>query len=244
MVSWAESRREAEAGQNGAVEPGEGTDAGPRHSEDKHAVGVRESGLLIVQIDAEGRLAVGPGRDQPEAPALPDGGEELGRQRAALVLQRHWRHGHPHVIGHQGNHAIHVPGLEGQGEPFDECPLAGRIRQRGWFLLRRPRKTALHGGAGPLERAGDRLLTDIEDLGCLTGVEAEDVAQDERGALTGRQQLQGGDEGQRNRLPGLVPGLRAGLAVGYAVQEDIGTGLEPDHFAQAGGLGEVEPGRR
>jgi hypothetical protein len=44
-------------------------------------------------------------------------------------------------------------------------------------------------------------------------VVAQYVAEDERGALAWRQQLQGGDEGQGDGLGGLVAGLRSGALV-------------------------------
>ena len=55
--------------------------------------------------------------------------------------------------------------------------------------------------------------------GGLAGAEAEHVAQHQDGALPGRQELQRGDERQRDRLPGLVAGLRAGSGVGQLVQQ-------------------------
>ena len=63
--------------------------------------------------------------------------------------------------------------------------------------------------AGPLERAGHRLLAGVQDAGGLAGVEAEHVTEDDDGTLTRRQQLQGRDEGQRDRIPGLESGFGA-----------------------------------
>ena len=73
-------------------------------------------------------------------------------------------------------------------------------------------------------------------------MESEDVAEDEDGALTGRQQLQGGDEGQRDGFQGLKPGVGSGCTVGEPLQQDVGVRLEPERLAQPGGLGRVRPG--
>ena len=124
------------------------------------------------------------------------------------------------------------------------CLLGGGAGRRGRFPPGRGRQAALQGGAGALERAGHRLLAGVEDAGYLAGAEPEDVAQDEDGALAGRQELQRGDERQRDGLAGLVPGLGAGRAVGEPLEEEVRVGLEPDHLAQPGGLGRVKPGRR
>jgi len=62
-------------------------------------------------------------------------------------------------------------------------------------------------------------------------VESEHVAQDERGALAGREQLQRGDERQRDRFQQLVPGFGPGCAVGEPFEQGIGVGLKPEHLA-------------
>ncbi len=67
--------------------------------------------------------------------------------------------------------------------------------------------------------------------GGLPDPEPEDVAQDQGGPLAGRQQLQGGDEGQGDRLAGLDAGLGTWLLVGDALQEQVGVGLEPGDLA-------------
>ena len=55
--------------------------------------------------------------------------------------------------------------------------------------------------------------------------------------------LQGGDEGQRDRFPGLKPGAGSEGAVGKPLEQDVGVRLEPEHLTQPGGLGQVQPGR-
>jgi hypothetical protein len=54
---------------------------------------------------------------------------------------------------------------------------------------------------------GDRGL---EDLGALAGAEAEPLAQDQRRALVGRQELGGGDKGELDALTILVAEKLAG----------------------------------
>ena len=59
---------------------------------------------------------------------------------------------------------------------------------------------ARHRGVGPLQRAvhaGDRR---VQQFGDLARLPLQHVAQDQHGALLRRQVLQGGDEGQANRL--------------------------------------------
>ena len=73
-----------------------------------------------------------------------------------------------------------------------------------------------------------------EHAGRLAGGEAEHVAQDEHGPLPGRQQLQGGDEGQRDRLAGLVPGLRVRARVGQPLEQDVRVGLAARSPRRAG----------
>ena len=64
-------------------------------------------------------------------------------------------------------------------------------------------------GARPFECAVDRLHGDVEHRGRLARAESEHVAQDQHRDLAGRQGLQRGHEGQRDRFGLLVAGLRA-----------------------------------
>jgi hypothetical protein len=92
-------------------------------------------------------------------------------------------------------------------------------------------------------------LGGAEHLGDFGGVVAQDVAEDERGALAWGQQLQGGDQGQGDGLGGLVPGLRSGPLVDEVVEQDVRAGLQPgrgvagaDRFGQ-GDLGQGDLGQ-
>ena len=58
------------------------------------------------------------------------------------------------------------------------------------------------GGPGPLEGAVDRGDAGVEQLGDLGRLPAQHLAQDEHRPLPGRQVLEGGDEGQPDRLAG------------------------------------------
>ena len=109
-------------------------------------------------------------------------------------------------------------------------------------------------GGGPAASGGRRrkpararlsaLLTDstvdAEHVGHLARVEAEDVAQDEDGELAGRQDLEGGHEGQRDGLGLLVAGLRAERHVDRPVEQGVGTRLEPHDLAEPGRLGRFD----
>ena len=101
------------------------------------------------------------------------------------------------------------------------------------------------GGAGAFEGAVYGFLGGAEHLGDFGGVVAQDVAEDERGALARGQQLQGGDEGQGDGLGGLVAGLRSGALVDEVVEQDVGVGFQPGRgVAGAGGFGQGGLGQR
>ena len=95
------------------------------------------------------------------------------------------------------------------------------------------------GGPGSFEGALNRFLGGIEHLGDLARAVAQNVAQHEYGALARRQQLQGGDERERDGLGGLVAGLRTGRLVDEVVEQDVGVGFQPGRgVAGAGGFGQ------
>ena len=87
-----------------------------------------------------------------------------------------------------------------------------------------------------LERAAHRVLRGFEHDRDLLGPEPEHVAQDQDRPLPGRQELQGGDEGERDRLSRLEPRLRAWRRFREVLQQYVGVGLEPDHLAGRGRL--------
>jgi hypothetical protein len=57
--------------------------------------------------------------------------------------------------------------------------------------------------------------------------------------LLGRHPLQAGDEGEADRLLGLIANIGAGGAVGQALEHRVGVGLQPDRLAPAGRLRRV-----
>src|SRR5262249_59101822 len=81
------------------------------------------------------------------------------------------------------------------------------------LLLALVRQLLLDGRPGTLEGAVDRRDARVESVGGLLGGEAEHLAEDQDGALVRRQQLQGRDEGELDRLPLLVSRVRRGVAV-------------------------------
>jgi hypothetical protein len=72
-------------------------------------------------------------------------------------------------------------------------------------------------------------------------VESEDVAQDEHGELAGRQELQGGHEGQGDCFGLLVARLRAGWHLDSTLQESVGKRLQPYDLAEPGRLRPFNP---
>src|SRR5215831_3035817 len=245
-TSVGQGAGEAEPGEHAVVEPRDAADPAAGQGEDLQPRRAGDARVGVPDVGAEGGLAVGAGRDHPVGAALPEGHhtQEPRRQLTALVLQRDRRHAQQDVVGEQGDEGVDVAGVVSAGEPGDELAFGGRIGRRGRVAVFRRRELALERGAGPLERAGHRLLAGLQHASDLAGPEPEDVAQDEHGALAGRQQLQGGHEGQRDGLGGLVAGLGAGRGVGQPLQQHVGVGLEPGHLAQPGGLRHVEPGQR
>jgi cytochrome d ubiquinol oxidase subunit II len=236
--------RQAESGEHAAGEAGHRLDAVAAEGEHEQAVRPRVLGSgRFAQVGGEGELAVGPGGDDPVGAPVPerDLGQEAGDRVVALVLQRRRRHGQPGVVAEQGGDAVHVAGLVGAGEPLDELLLPGGSRGRG--RVGGARGVVAQGRAGALERAGHGLLGGAEDAGRLAGGEPEHVAQDQHGPLPRRQPLHRGDEGQRDRLVGLVPGLGAGCGVGQVLERVVREGLEPGHLAEPGRLGRRGPGR-
>ncbi len=66
---------------------------------------------------------------------------------------------------------------------------------------------APQAGAGAFERAVDRVDGRVEHRGDFDGVIAEHLAQDQHGTLARGQQLQRGDEGERDRFVLLIARL-------------------------------------
>jgi cytochrome bd ubiquinol oxidase subunit II len=177
--------RQAEPRQHAAGETGHRLDAVAAQREDEQAVRPRVLGFgRFPQVGGEGKLAVGPGGDEPVGSAVAerDLGQEAGDRAVPLVLQRRRRHGQPGVVGEQGDDGVHVAALVGAGEPLDELLLGDRVRRR----FRAGRVIAPQGGAGTLKRAGHGLLGGAEDAGRLAGGEPEHVAQEQHGPLPRR----------------------------------------------------------
>ena len=106
-------------------------------------------------------------------------------------------------------------------------PFASAGRQAG--LERRPRAA---------QQAVDRRVARLEHLGDLRGAVAQHVAQHEHRALLRREMLEADDEGERDRLLGLVARLRSGGLVRDPLEQHVGVGLEPDRLAPACRLGQ------
>ncbi len=95
--------REAEPCDHAVVEAGDRAHLVPGQGDDEEAEDVGDAGSRVLEVDAEGRLPVCPGRDEAVAAAMPegDGGEEPAGELLALVLKRYWWHPYPCVFGHE-----------------------------------------------------------------------------------------------------------------------------------------------
>ena len=153
----------------------------------------RATGAWVVDVEAEGGLAVGAGRDDAPRgaaharPML----EEEGDGRLPLVLERVRRHRHPGVVGEQGDHSFRVSALERFHEAADELAFLRRVRER---RTRGVDSSLGERCACALERPLDGGFSGFQDRRAFVGREPEDVAQHEGGALQRRQPLQTGDE--------------------------------------------------
>ena len=189
----------------------------------------------------------GSARGRTGGPAA-NSGAEAGHGVAAVVLERHRRHRHEHVVGQQVHQRGDVGRLPRADEPAatDRRPAAAASARRARRPRRRPASRlggrALEACARPLQRAVDRVHRAAQHARDLGGGEPQDVAQHEDGELAGRQDLAGGHEGQRDGLGQLVAGLRAGWRGGQAVEEGVGVGLQPDDLAEPGRLGRLHVG--
>ena len=110
---------------------------------------------------------------------------------------------------------VDVAALDGVGKAPDQLALAGGVRHRRAISVGKPLPERR---PGPLQGALDGGLARVEHVRDLGGAVAEHVAQHERRALAGRQLLQGADERQLDRLPGLVAALRPGGAIRELLQ--------------------------
>lgn len=103
-----------------------------------------------------------------------------------------------------------------------------------------PRKVTGEGRAGALQGTRHRLLSRIEDLGNLGRAEPEHIAQYHHDPLAGRQKLQSGDKGQRDRLTRLETNLGSGFALAPAMRQCVGIWLQPGDLSEPGGLGRLD----
>ena len=161
-----------------------------------------------------------PGSARGRTGARPNMRRRSGNDAPGPRTRRHRRHRHEDVVGQQGHQSVDIGGFPGGDEPAATASSARRA----------------NGGRGPVGRRRGRLrrlarallsalLTDSTVAPSISatslGAEPEHVAEDERGELAGRQELQGGHEGQRDRFALLVAGLRAGRRVDGTLEEGV-----------------------
>ena len=221
-------------------EPRHGGDLLALERQDEQSRGSRDLGLGGREVTAEGGLAVGARRHEPQWRTAAYGAvvQEGADRGAALVLVRLRRHRQPGVVGQQGYDAVDVAGLERVREAADDVALELGVRERRPFAPCR-RQAGLERGARAAQQAVDRGRARLEDLRDLLGAEAEHVAQHEHGTLLGREVLKARDERERDCLLGLVACVGAGGVGRNVIQQDVGVGLEPDRLAPAGRLGRL-----
>ena len=136
-------------GQHAVVKAGHGADLRADEGENEQPAGAGDTGVRVLQVQAECGLVVGPGRDQPVGAAGPECCcfQELGREFAAMVFKRNRRHGQPDVAGEQGDDRVKVAVLVGPGEPGDQLLLCSGARGQGRPGFPRGRQPAPQGGA-------------------------------------------------------------------------------------------------
>jgi hypothetical protein len=233
----------AEPRQDAVVEEaGDGGDAVAVQGQHDEPVGVGDVRLRIEHVAGERRLAVRPGRDEPE----PAGAalERHGRQEvrggvAAAVAEGQRRHAQPGVFRQHRHEGRYVASFPRVGEAGEHLALAGGARQR---RLTKVIGAHVQGDRGPraLQRRVDRVRGATEDVRRLRGAKAHHVAEHEGGTLLGRQVLEGGDEGERDRLPCLIACLWSRGAVRQASEQMVGIGLEPDRLVVRRGRGRAD----
>src|SRR4029077_6517124 len=111
------------------------------------------------------------------------------------VVRRHRLLG---VLLDQGGERAQVVPLEGLDVARKEL-LSSLVHFR--YRIVRADAARLQRLARALQRAVDRCHASVEELGDLLGFPAEDFAQDQRGALPGREMLERRHEGETDRLP-------------------------------------------
>jgi hypothetical protein len=183
------------------------------------------------QVAGRGRHPVGPHRDEPPFAHRGRVGHERPDRLGSLIAGRPRRHRHPDVPGGDGDGRLGVEPLVRRDELLDQLALLGARVPRG-PLGAGVGQVRLHGGPGPLQGAVGRGDAGAERRGGLAGRPAEDVAGDQRRALSRRQDLERGQERQRDGLP--RDGYRLGLLVTRRgrLEQQVRVGLQPRHLGK------------
>ena len=125
----------------------------------------------------------------------------------AVEPQLERRHAEDRILVQKRHERVDVVAFEGPDVAIQQLPVRfRRLCRRGIEVC--PRQ----GTAGPTSRASDGALAGLKELGYLVRLPAPHVAKDEDCALARRQVLEGGDDGQPDRLLGHnhVDGVRIG----------------------------------
>ena len=82
--------------------------------------------MRVSDIDAEGRLSVGPSFDEAmSSTSTEDHAQSLGSDIASLILERNRWHRQPHVSGQHAHDSIDVAIRERGNKPLYESHLGG-----------------------------------------------------------------------------------------------------------------------
>ena len=114
---------------------------------------------------------------------------------------------------------------------LDDGQLLGR-RGRRWLPDATVRAVRCHGGPGALQRAVDRNDRHVEQRGGLLRGPLDDVPKDQHGALAWRQELNGRQECELDRLARHDDGIGFGLPWRHLVEQSIGIRLQPGDLAE------------
>ncbi len=181
------------------------------------------------QVAGRGRHPVGARRDEPPFAHPGRVGQQQRNRLGSLEAVRQRRHRHPDVPGGDGDGRVGVEPFVRRDELPDQLALLGAGLPCG-PLGAAARQVRLHRRPGSLQGAVGRGDAGAERRGGLARRPAEDVAGDQRGALPRRQDLERGQERQRDGLP--RDGHRLGLLVARRglVEQPVGVGLQPRHL--------------
>ena len=170
--------------------------------------------------------------DEPPLPGFAQPWPEARQERGLVVEpERERRHGDPHVFPEHLGEGRDVGRLVCGDRALEQRPLLGRHVR--WRPADPPMRTVGgHGRPRALERAVHRRDRHVEEVRGLLRRPFDDLAQDEHRPLAWRQELDGGEERELDRLALDRRGFGLLLAWRDLVEELVRVGLQPRHLAE------------